>query len=271
MLFEAREVNSTMKVSILSIITNQQQALEEKEYIKKQSISNDIELFQIDNIKNQFSSAATAYNYNAPKATGEVLIFMHQDVYLWDTEAVEKIYNFIKNEPSAIVGVAGVSSDDKKVYGDLYETKQKLRRTISCTKPHISAITLDECLFAMSSERFNAIGFDEKTTDNWHYYGADICYQNLLRGGKNYIIPLQICHESTGNQKNKSFIKATTKMIKKYKKKIDYLYTTCIAIRCTHTAHMLFNIKMYIYPIIPQSIKNTIKFIRLRKDNKKIG
>ena len=103
----------------------------------------------------------------------------------------------------------------------------------------------------MTASHFCTIGFDKKTTDNWHFYGADICYQNLLSGNSNYILPLEICHESLGNQFNSSFRRATTKIISKCKKKIDWLYTTRIAIPCTHTSHIkwiiLTRLKLFVY------------------------
>ncbi len=243
-----------MKVSILSIITNQRQAVESRESVEHQTIFRELELFQIENGNQQFSSAAKAYNWYANQVSGEVLIFMHQDVYLWDPAAVEKIYEFIMEHPNAIVGVAGVSPEDKKIYGNLFETKEKLRRTIPCTKPYMSAITLDECLFAMSADRFRSIQFDEVTTANWHFYGADICYQNILNGGENYIIPLEICHESKGNMESRSYRTATSKMISKYHGKIDWLDTTCISIRCSHVAHVGFYLKRAIYPFVPKRV-----------------
>lgn len=239
-----------LKISVLQIVTNKIQSNESRKYIESQKIDAEIQLIQIENYNNKFPSAAVAFNSNVDGANGDILVFMHQDVYLWDENALKKLVQGISTDKEAIVGVAGVSTFDGKIYSDIYETRDKIMRSNSCIDRQIEAITLDECLFVMTRDKYNSIKFDEQTTDNWHFYAADICYENYLKGNKNYIIPLQICHESLGNVRSYSFEKSLRKMIKKYYKKISRLETTCIQIECSWYGYIKYIIKMRIWGLL---------------------
>ena len=67
----------------LSVICvyNNKQILESflLESLKKQNIN--YELILINNVNNEFTSAAKALNYAATKATGDYLLFVHQDIF----------------------------------------------------------------------------------------------------------------------------------------------------------------------------------------------
>lgn len=234
------------KISVIIVYTNEAQLDEAVGYLNKQSISDDMELILLDNRNKKFISAAEALNYGANIAVGDVLIFMHQDVYLWDLNILEKYYNYLKSNDNTIAGVAGVASKDKKVYYDIYETKDKIRRAQTTGSEIMPAETIDECFFAMKKALWQRLKFDEITCDSWHFYGAEICYNNLLSGGKNVIYSSVICHESMGNSKNKDFRISLKKLIKKYKHKLKRIETTCINIKCKLLSYYRYCLKCYI-------------------------
>ena len=104
--------------------------------------------------------------------------------------------------------------------------------------------TIDECLIAIKKERFNKILFDEEACSDWHLYGVDLCLMNLINKGKNYVIPLKICHESSGNRDDMAFVKILGKIIKKYRKtNVKMIYTTCVKIKCTYLSYYVYYLK----------------------------
>ncbi|MDE6059141.1 MAG: glycosyltransferase family protein [Clostridia bacterium] len=228
------------KISVVIVYTNEEQLSEAVKYLEAQSVFPSTELILLDNRKNRFSSAASALNYGAEKANGEVIVFMHQDIYLWDDKFLEKYYNFLHNHANAILGVAGVAKKDHLIYYDFCESKDRIYRGRSSRGELMQAITLDECLFAMQKDLWKKLKFDEDTCNNWHFYGADICYNNLLNGGENLILSAQICHESKGNAYNKSFRHSLKLMIKKYRKKLERMETTCINIKCNSFMYFIY-------------------------------
>lgn len=171
------------EVSIIIVWNDLNKLNEAKSYIETQTFK-DIELIALDNRKQVFSSAAQALNHGAQQAVGSILVFMHQDVYLWDKEAIQKIYDSLFRNPKLIVGAAGVSKSDNKVHYEIVESKeQKIKRGLSVSQENCDAITLDECLIAMSKARWNQLKFDEKACSDWHLYSVDICYNNILNEG----------------------------------------------------------------------------------------
>lgn len=229
-------------ISVVITYTNTDQLSEAKKYLELQSVYSSVELILLDNRANRFTSAASALNYGAEKAMGEVIVFMHQDVYLWDDTLLEKYYNVLRERPNAILGLAGVARDDHSRYYDFCESKDKIYRGRSSHGKLMQAITLDECLFAMRKALWQKLRFDEKTCDNWHFYSADICYANLLSNGENLILSADICHESKGSAYNKSFRHSLKSMIKKYRKKIKRIETMCVNIKCNLFMYFIYSV-----------------------------
>ena len=253
------EIQREITLSIVVVYTNTEKLEEAKKYLESQSVFQSVELIFLDNRNNKFSSASSALNYGASIAKGEVVIFMHQDVYLWDERLLEKYYNVLKDKPNAILGVAGVAQKDHLVYYDFCETKDKLYRGRTSNGELMQAITLDECLIAMQRSLWDKLKFDEKTCDNWHFYGADICYNNLLNGGENILYSADTCHESTGDAYNKAFRHSLKSMIKKYKNKLKRIETTCVNIKCSLSMYFIYSVFTRAKKLIKKIIRRNTK------------
>ena len=233
-------------LSVVIVYTNVAQLNEAVSYIEKQSIYPSVETVLLDNRENRFTSAASALNYGAEQARGEVVVFMHQDVYHRDERTLEKYYNFLIDKPKAIAGLAGVAKADGITYYDIYETKAGAYRGYSTKGEIMPALSVDECMFAMKRSLWEKLKFDEVTCNNWHFYGADICFNNITNGGENYIYSADGCHESTGNAFNSSFRKTLKAIVLKYKGKLPRIQTTCVNIKCSMPAYRVYCCKSYI-------------------------
>lgn len=227
-------------ISVITVYTNIDKLEEAKAWIEKQSVYSDVELILLDNRENRFSSCAEALNHGAQQAVGDVLVFMHQDVYLWDTKALETYYQYLQAHSDAIIGPAGVTPGQETVT-DLYETKEKIRRGNRANGKEYPVDSLDECMFAMTKAKWQERPLDEECCDNWHCYAVDACFANTLAGGKNVMVPLEICHDSLGNARNNGYRRAIGRLVKKYRgTAIRRINTCCLDIPCTWLAFYFY-------------------------------
>lgn len=223
------------KISFIIVYTNDEQIKECEKWIDAQNYDGEIEKVILDNRENKsYSSSAAALNDGAIKSTGDILFFMHQDVYLYDVNAVKKSVDFLlKKEGSLIIGAAGIACSDGLARFNIYMDEKHTQYAWKVENP-VSAYTLDECLLVMKKSVFESVcGFNEATCDNWHFYGADICYTNIESGGENYVMPLEIMHASKGTPYGKAFKRSALMLAKKHKGKIKRIQTTIIDAKCS--------------------------------------
>lgn len=214
------------------------------------------EKFFIDNTNNRFTSAAETFNKAIALTHGEYIMFIHQDVRFEDENWLERAESYIKKLPDAgVVGVAGLSETGKN-------PSERGRNFIKWGNPPeewgwSNAIqspaevqTLDECLFIVPKQVFSLLDFDNYTCDNWHLYAVDLCLAAKRLGFKNYVLPLSIWHKGTfnrivgliptllnGGHLPKSYYRTLKKLLTKYRKDFDWIYTTC---GDWNTQHFLF-------------------------------
>ncbi len=218
------------KASVIIVYTNEAQLDTARRYLERQSIA--AEPVFLDNREGAFSSAAAALNFGAERAAGAYLIFMHQDVYLWDENAIKTCCDYLAANPNAIVGAAGITARDA-VITDLYLDENTPVPGIRAQGKQYSVDALDECILAMTRKTWQALRFDPVCCDNWHGYGMDICYANRLRGGENVLLPLRVCHASKGSPHTKAFRRSMGRLVDKYRRTpIRQLRGCCISIPC---------------------------------------
>ncbi len=214
-------------ISLVSVYNNDELL---NEMIVSLSKQKDIEVERIflDNKNGKFSSAAKALNYGIDHSTGEVLVFLHQDIEFLDSYVLKNIYDFVIDNKDKIVGAAGVKSKEtdktSQVFSAMCEGEGKSRYTTLNVPTR--AFVLDECLIACHRDCFKKIRFDEELCDGWHLYGADLCLQAInFAGFSVYVLPMNIYHKSHGNA-DKSYFKTQNKLAKKYRNYYKIINTT---------------------------------------------
>jgi len=144
-----------------------------------------------------FPSASSAYNRALDKATGDIVIFVHQDVYLppgWLQRLQWTIQQLETTDPQwGVLGVCGLtpqgelrswvySSGLGTVLGKQFPTPLQVR-------------TLDEVILVI--RRASGLHFDERLP-GFHMYGTDICLEAEKLGMHNYAVPCFLYHNSNG-------------------------------------------------------------------------
>ena len=145
------------------------------------------------NIKQGFKKPCIAYNEAIKDCKEDIIIFVHQDVYLPETffgdltVAIGKLCY-------ANWGVLGVAGKlDELFFANVLDRKRLLKTNE--IKP-VEVYTLDELLLVIKKEKFKQLQFDEDIP-NHHLFGTDICLQAETLGLRNYVIDAYCEHNSS--------------------------------------------------------------------------
>ena len=149
------------------------------------------EFIPFDNTDNRFDSIPKALNHCARRASGDYLMFVHQDVFLCGGDWVQRAERLVGSiENCGVAGVSGITSQGI-FKGCVFDRGWIWGRPI--TSPQ-EVQTLDEQLFITSSHLFKTLELDEGF--HFHSYLADYCLRVLKRGLKVYVLPLVVEHNS---------------------------------------------------------------------------
>ena len=148
----------------------------------------------------------------------ELLVLMHDDLYLLDDQWVEKLRLHFKITPSAgIAGIAGATGirslewwTSPHTFGQLHESRGFLR--LGERRSEVDAI--DGCFMALTPNTAKTTSFDEEAFFHFHGYDLDYCLAAKLNGLKTHVIPLEAFHATKGgygdanafNTANRNFI-----------------------------------------------------------------
>ena len=156
------------------------------------TIGCDYEYIRIDNSDNKYGLCA-AYNKGVARATGDILVFAHEDVFIitpnWGKVLEEK---FKQDKTIGLIGVAGTQyllKDDPfwvaagrpfikgKVVHEIKKEKKCILTVFSEEEIDTEVVAVDGLFFAVRKLLFDTIHFDEKTFDQFHFYDLDLCMQ----------------------------------------------------------------------------------------------
>jgi len=142
-----------------------------------------------------FANAAEAYNSAIQKASSDLLIFVHQDVYLpagWVASVEATLSSLAQQDPTwGVLGVWGVKSSGA-TNGFLY--CNATGRVLGDRSTAFAEVqSLDEVLLIM--RKSSGLTFDQ-AIKGYHLYGTDLCLEAAHRGLKCYSIPAFCVHNT---------------------------------------------------------------------------
>ena len=195
------------------------------EGLKKQSI--DYELIVVEDKKTDFKSASEALNYGGSKATGDYIIFAHQDVRMDNQNWLSDMGGLVEKIPNmGIAGIAGKSESSDEVLTNVKHGDDPHFASKSQINEPLKVQTLDECLLIVPKKVFDQLKFDEITCDGWHLYGVDYCLMIKDMGMDVYVLPLPITHKSSGDPFAGEYYRTLGKLFKKHGKNYKTIHTT---------------------------------------------
>jgi hypothetical protein len=148
-------------------------------------------------LRRGFRSAALAYNAAIEEARTDVVVLVHQDVFLpegWDTQMERALQQLEQEDPHwAVAGIWGVMPSGE---GTGYLYCAGLARTLGqeFSRP-VAVRTIDEALLVL--RKSSGLRFDE-AIPGYHLYGTDLCLQAEARGMKCYALAAFCIHNTNG-------------------------------------------------------------------------
>lgn len=159
--------------------------------------SPDLEAAREVHVKRGFCSAGTAYNSGLDATRSDIVVFIHQDVYLppgWWSCLQSVLSRLADSDPYwGVLGVFGLDTNGGP-HGYVYSTG--LRRVVgSPLSVPAEVASLDELLLVV--RRSSGLRFDPNLP-GFHLYGTDLCLESSRQGMKNYAVPAFCIHNSIG-------------------------------------------------------------------------
>ncbi len=179
-------------------------------------------------IQEGFSSAAKAYNDAIDKSENDLIVFVHQDIFLpesWIRDLKRSLNLLNIYDPEwGVIGAYGETVDDNG-RGYVYSTglgilgKRFMRPT--------PVQTLDEIVLIF--RKSSGLRFDDRLP-HFHMYGADICLTAEKKGKKNYAVCAFCIHNTrTSFFLPKEFYESYRFVKRKWKNDLP-IRTTCVRI-----------------------------------------
>jgi len=145
-------------------------------------------------VQEGFSSAAAAYNDAIERSANQMMVFIHQDMYLpekWLCDLQAALERLQADDPNwGVLGCSGKTRDNEDrgyvyshgvgIVGQPFESPQPVQ-------------TLDEIILIF--RKSSGLQFDE-ALPSFHMYGSDICLTAASRGMKSYAISAFCIHNT---------------------------------------------------------------------------
>ena len=198
----------------------------------------EVEYIRIDNQNNRFGLSA-AYNEGVKTAHGNIIVFMHEDVFFMEGNWTSVLESKFSNSSTGLVGVAGTQylfaqNPGWAVAGRPYirghvihelDNGEVYNLTVfNWEHSDVEVVAVDGLFFAIRTSLFNTIHFDEETFDGFHFYDIDICMQ--IRKTHKLIVTwdLLVKHQS-GGAFDEQWKRYAHQFCKKYR---DELPASCV-------------------------------------------
>ncbi|HMO11287.1 MAG TPA: glycosyltransferase [Actinotalea sp.] len=151
------------------------------------------EYLPMDNTARQFPSAGAALNAGARLARHDVVVFVHQDVYLHSLPALERAAAALLDDPGiGLVGAAGVTPDGTAVG----IVRDRVVMIGEPSEPARAVDSVDEVLFLVSRDRVLDQALSEHPDLAWHAYSVEYGARVRAQGLRVATADVMITHNS---------------------------------------------------------------------------
>lgn len=177
-----------------------------------------------------YNNVCRAYNHGMMKASNDIVLFIHQDVYLPDGffNQLQQSLNTLPDKNWGVLGVAGVNGLKKDV-DELNYLGYILNQNNVWGSPEnlpSEVGTLDELLIILKNKSFL---FDERIP-NHHLFATDVCLQAEQQNKKNYAILAYCAHNSKTSELPVNYEESKMYIRNKWNHKLP-IYNTCSIIK----------------------------------------
>lgn len=189
-MIEQDRVSGISIVCVFNDIDVRQDCLDRSIDAYKGSVA--VDYIPVDNTSHEFTSAGAALNHGARLARHDVIVFVHQDVYLHSLDRIAQAATTMAGDAWGILGANGVANDGRSV-GRLRDRVQ----LIGANSPDPSEVdSLDEVLFLVRRDRVLREPLSEDPQLAWHAYAVEYGLRLRSKGLRVGAVNLAITHNS---------------------------------------------------------------------------
>lgn len=179
-------------------------------------------------VQEGFASAAAAYNAALAQSVNEIVVFLHQDVYLperWLTDLSLTLQQLDSRDPNwGVLGCWGLKQEGEG-FGYLYTPGEAVIGHALEAPEQVQ--TLDELVLIL--RRSSGLKFNEELP-GFHLYGTDICLTAAKMGLRSYAISAFCIHNSRQYFELPSDFYGCYRHVKRMWKDAMPIQTSCIRI-----------------------------------------
>jgi hypothetical protein len=160
-----------------------------------QALSNeasDVEYLPIENENGTYPSAGAALNHGVSLASNDVVVFVHQDVFLHSLTALKLAAGQMHVDNFGVLGANGVSSDGR-LLGRIRD------RVVLAGEPVVQPAdvdSLDEVLFLAPRSQLLSTPLTESRDMAWHAYAVEYGLRVRRQGLRTGVADIPVTHNS---------------------------------------------------------------------------
>ena len=152
----------------------------------------DVDYIRVDNTDHTFASAGAALNHGARQARHELVVFVHQDVYLHSIERLVSAGRAFQESSWGLLGANGVTSAGESV-GRMRDRTQLIGRH---TLVPLDVDSVDEVLFMVPRKIVREHPLTEDKDLAWHAYAVEYGVRMRMLGRRVGAVDLAVTHNS---------------------------------------------------------------------------
>lgn len=152
----------------------------------------DVDYIPVDNRRHEFTSAGAALNHGAARARHDVVVFVHQDVYLHSIDRIAHVGAQLNGDTWGILGASGAPSQGQFI-GRMRDRVQVIGRNADLP---LEVESLDEVMFMIRRDRVLDAPLTTDPDLAWHAYAVEYGLRMRRRGLGVGAVNLAITHNS---------------------------------------------------------------------------
>jgi hypothetical protein len=152
-----------------------------------------VEYLPIDNVDGSFGTAGAALNHGAALAKHDILVFVHQDVYLHSLRALEEAAGLLADDESiGLLGAVGVDPAG----GLVGRIRDRVVFVGESAPEPVDVASLDEVLFMIPRRLFQRERLSELPALAWHAYAVEYGLRVRALGMRVCAMDIPLTHNS---------------------------------------------------------------------------
>lgn len=152
----------------------------------------DIEYLPIENVDGTYSSAGAALNYGVSLAKNDVIVFVHQDVYLHSLVALKEAAGQMQSAGFGLLGAVGMRSD-RRLIGRI---RDRVLLAGDLVSQPTEVDSVDEVLFMVPRAQLLSEPLIETPDLAWHAYAVEYGLRMRRKGLRVGVANVPLTHNS---------------------------------------------------------------------------